>query len=131
MKPVLAEAHIHDEPSREEAYFPGRRNLPKLSYKKAINSYLVTSSSEVKTVAGCTSEDFQDFVDMAIPTAGTNAYKCKLALKDLDYSELVARFFAINELLSYGAIVHLFACREDAILEVSSPSKRKKKREKA
>lgn len=115
---------VHDE----QAYYPGKRSLPKLSYKAAMSSWFILSH-QVHQVQACSAHEFREFaLACAKGAPEKKRVACEHALKGLDLRENLARFFLLNELLSNGATVHLFSSSDDArraILMAKSEDARK------
>ncbi len=101
-----------------------KSSLPKLSYKKALNSWFA-SGSGVYQVSRCNVFVFAEMVKCSIETLHqAKRQGCINALKGLDMSEQVDRFFILNELLAAGAKMKLFSSMEeaqDSIAQVTSP----------
>lgn len=102
-------SHIQDEPEHVQAFYPGKSNMPRLSYKKAMSSYFLAGDGAIHQVSSCTVNEFKAFVEACAQTC-----KKQPTLKGLDYRELLARFFVLNELAIHGATVHLFSSEADA-----------------
>jgi hypothetical protein len=97
----------------EEDAFISKSASPKLTYRQAIDGYFIAGPGEICQVARCSIEQFTAFVAGCVFTA-KNPKVCEKALADLDYVELLSRWYALDTLKIYGAIVPLYPSVESA-----------------
>ncbi len=122
MKKALLE-QIHDEPERvQQAFHVGKSNLPRISYKTAMRSWILFAGAAYQ-VQACNVVVFQACVD---ELAATVKKPLCGALRGFTYRDGIDRWYAINVLLEHKATVPLFSTEQEAkaqasIAQVTSP----------
>jgi hypothetical protein len=89
---------------------------PRVSYSEALLLYFVGAGGQVVTVRAASPKDMQHLITQALATLEQPKFgECRHQLRGLDYSEALARWFAIDTLREFKAKVAVFATAEEAL----------------
>ena len=81
-----------------------KANLPKISYKKALELYFLAKQGGITTIKNASVGDMAHLVEQALKTLTDEPLRCcKRDLAGLDYTQLLDRWFALTTLFEAGA----------------------------